>query len=213
MSEQTQALVNQLKARVEELTQALADTENQLHQRANQLEAGTRISQLASSVLDSNTLCRRFARIVKVLFQLYHVGIYLTDESGQWAALYEAAGKASQKLKKEGRQLPLSGESVVAWVSKHQEVYLVGNTQCHRQMPVKVDDLLLPKAHSELTLPLLTNKRLIGVVDVQCVREHAFDNDTIATLQSLTDQVAPAIERAQLYALIDKLLAQPSEGT
>ncbi len=202
MSKKAQTLVSKLEARVEELRQALTQAQHQVQQQAVQLEVSTQISQLASSILDPNTLCRRFAKIIKDQFRLYHVGVYLIDESRQWAVFFEAAGKASRKRKKESYRLPLSGNSTVAWVSKTQKLYLVSPTQRNRgngQTSVQVDGLLLPEANSEMALPLITNNRLIGVVDVQCVQKNAFDESTIRTLKALTDQIAPAIERAQLH--------------
>ena len=68
MSKNAQTLVSELEARVEELSRALTQAEHQLQQHADQLQASTRINQLASSVLDPNTLCKRFAKIIKEQF-------------------------------------------------------------------------------------------------------------------------------------------------
>ena len=200
MGKQTQAQANELETQVVELNQLLAETRRQLQQRTLQLETGHQINQLAASMLPPHILMRRIAQIIKDHFQLYHVGLYVIDDSGQWVVLQEAAGKASRKLKKEGVRLPLSGQSTVAWVSKNHQPYLVTTANSPESNGQNLNHLLLPNASAELTLPLITNKRLIGILDVQSEREDFFNQETAAALQALADQVASALNQAQLHA-------------
>jgi GAF domain-containing protein len=47
-------------------------------------------------------------------------------------------------------------------------------------------------------LPLIVGERVIGVLDVQSTEEAAFSDEDVATLQTMADQVALAIEHARV---------------
>ncbi|MCP4992214.1 MAG: GAF domain-containing protein, partial [Gammaproteobacteria bacterium] len=68
-------------------------------------------------------------------------------------------------------------------------------TQDSRYQPHK----LLPKTRSELTVPLKTGAVVVGVLDVQCQKCDAFEENDLTTLQILGGQVAIAIENARLF--------------
>jgi two-component system nitrate/nitrite sensor histidine kinase NarX len=52
---------------------------------------------------------------------------------------------------------------------------------------------------SELAVPLKTEEKVIGVLNVESYRLDAFDESDLAVLQSLADQAAIAIEKARLF--------------
>jgi len=58
----------------------------------------------------------------------------------------------------------------------------------------------LPLTRSEVALPLKIQDQVIGVLDVQSRKAQAFNEDDLAILQILADQVALAIENARLIA-------------
>jgi serine phosphatase RsbU (regulator of sigma subunit) len=57
----------------------------------------------------------------------------------------------------------------------------------------------LPETRSELAVPLLVDDQLVGILDVQSDRTHAFGQDDRFILETLGDQVAIAIQEARLY--------------
>jgi GAF domain-containing protein len=56
----------------------------------------------------------------------------------------------------------------------------------------------LPLTRSEVALPLLVRNKILGVLDIQSDRPQAFNMDDIDVLQTLSDQIAIAIENARL---------------
>jgi GAF domain-containing protein len=200
MSKQTQTLVNQLETRIEELTQ----TNLQLQNRVDQIEIERQINQILASTLDLKALNKQIVKTIKSLFGLYHVSIFLIDGKNQCAMLAEAAGKASRKMKKEGYCLIVDDESVIGWVSKNQAPYLSYSSSStgprDGQGTTQLKNLLLPKAQSEIVLPLIVQNSAIGVLDLQSVQKNAFEQNNIFWFQSLADQIAVAIQKAQLYA-------------
>lgn len=199
MSKQSHMLVNQLETTVAELTQ----TNLQLQNRVSRLEIENRIIRLLTSTLGLEALNKQIVKTIKSLFSLYHVSIYLIDDNHQWATLVEAAGKASRKMKTEGYRLAVNDESVIGWVSKNQVPFLSGSSRPagpgQGQETNSFKNPLLPKARSEIALPLIVQNSTIGVLDLQSVQENAFEQDDILWFASLAGQVAVAIRNAQLY--------------
>jgi GAF domain-containing protein len=62
------------------------------------------------------------------------------------------------------------------------------------------DNPFLPETRSEMALPLRSRGRVIGAMTVQSVQEAAFDEADVTVMQTLADQVAVAIDNAQLFA-------------
>jgi GAF domain-containing protein len=71
---------------------------------------------------------------------------------------------------------------------------------------VRFENPLLPDTRSELALPLRARGRVIGAMTVQSAEEAAFDQEYIATLQTMADQVAVAIDNARLFANTERAL-------
>ena len=63
---------------------------------------------------------------------------------------------------------------------------------------------LLPLTRSEITLPLRSRSVTIGALDIQAEFEAAFSEQEIKVFQLLADQLAAAIENAQLVQQVEK---------
>ena len=70
----------------------------------------------------------------------------------------------------------------------------------------------LPQTRSEATLPLMINKRVLGVLDVQSNQLNAFDEMDMLVLHALADHLAIAIENAQLFDVEHRRVAETIQG-
>jgi len=84
----------------------------------------------------------------------------------------------------------------VGWVCANRQARIASDVG---DEPVRFANPLLPETHSEMALPLRVGERMLGVLDVQSTRESAFDENDVAVLQSMADQVAVALENARLF--------------
>ena len=66
----------------------------------------------------------------------------------------------------------------------------------------------LPLTRSEMAIPLKSQERVIGVLDVQSSEAAAFSQDDIEILQVLADQVALAVENARLISETRQAIAE-----
>lgn len=58
----------------------------------------------------------------------------------------------------------------------------------------------MPHTRSEIALPLRSRGRVLGALSVQSIQEAAFSEADISVLQTLADQVAVAIDNAELFS-------------
>jgi len=194
MADRLQALYNELEDRVAERTRALQEANYALQRRAIQLEASAEVSRAIISVFNVDELLRKAVHLIRDRFGFYHAGIFLIDETGQWAVLREATGEAGEKMKAMGHRLQVGETSMVGWTALHRRPRIALDVG---KDAVRFANPLLPYTRSEMTLPLMVGERLLGVLNVQSTEEAAFDEDDIRTLQSMVDQLAIAIENAR----------------
>ncbi|MDJ0508885.1 MAG: GAF domain-containing protein, partial [Crocosphaera sp.] len=88
------------------------------------------------------------------------------------------------------------GEGITGWVAKNKETALVNDTQNDPQFT----DIYRPFYHrsgSELCVPLLDGKRLIGVLNVEKERTEGFDQRHRQMLETLAGQAVIAIQNVE----------------
>ncbi len=213
--EYQQSLVNRLEEKVRELTAALQENAKlneqyarllaEAERRARLLESGARAGRSITSTLDLDDLLQTTVEIIGEEFQFYYVGLFLTDESGEWAVLRAGMGEAGRKMVEAGHKLKIGGLSMVGTAMAHRQPLIskdVGDEPVHFKNPY------LPLTRSEMALPLLLGDEVIGALTVQSVEEDAFTEDDVWAIQAMADQLATAIQNARLYAQNETVLAQ-----
>ena len=177
-----------LAKRVEERTAELAN-------RTQELETASHVARDAIITQDLDTLLSETAKHIQSGFDLYHVSIFLTDDRNEYAILHAATGDAGKKLLEQNIRLKVGETGIVGAVANS------GNSRIALEVDADtayVSHPLLPESRSEMALPLVVNKRVIGVLDIQSSKRDAFDNNSLRIMQTLADQLAVSIENARL---------------
>jgi GAF domain-containing protein/HAMP domain-containing protein len=194
MATKLQDYYSGLEQQVRDRTQALEEANYALHRRAIQLEASAEVGQAITSILNVDTLLRKTVDLIRERFGFYHAGIFLLDETGEWAVLQEATGKAGSQMKAQRHRLAVGDTSMVGWTALHRQARIALYA---KEDAVRFANPLLPHTRSEMTLPMIVGDQLLGVLNVQSTEESAFDENDIQALQSMANQVAVAIENAR----------------
>ena len=176
-------------------------TRRQLERRAIQLQAAAEVSRAVSSILDPDELIQQVVDLIRERFDLYYAGLFLVDtdpagESGEWAVLRAGTGEAGRQMMEQGHKLEIGGTSMIGWCVANQQARIALDVGVEA---VRFDNPLLPETRSELALPLISRGQVLGAMTVQSAQEAAFTAADIATLQTMADQVAIAIENARLF--------------
>jgi GAF domain-containing protein len=210
-NEQAQARANRelsnlrvsLEQRVEERTtelmqrgQELEAANRQIQHRAVQFEAMAQVARTITSVHDLQELLPNIAFVISEKFGFYHVGVFLVDAANEYAVLSAANSEGGKKMLERKHRLRVGAEGIVGHVTSTGEPRIAMDVG---KDPVYFNNPDLPNTHSEMALPLRSEGRVVGALDVQSKQTGAFTNEDIQLLGLLADQVSLAIQNARLF--------------
>lgn len=179
-----------------DLEALVEDRTNELHRRVMQLETSLAVGHRVASILDLDKLLAEVVELIKERAGYYFVGVFLLDETKEYMVARAGTGQAGLMLRQQGFRLKVGQEGVVGWVAAHRRSLRVDDVyEDSLYRPVEV----IPDTRSELALPLIMSKNILGVLDIHSDQPTAFRLDDEPILQSLADQVAVAIQNASLY--------------
>lgn len=178
------------------LGQQLTEQSKSLEKRLFQLRTASEISQKVSSILDPDILIQQVADLLKERFELYYVGIFLIDNTREYAILKYGTGEAGKRMLASKHRLAVGGYSMIGWATqtKKPRVALdIGDEAVH------FDNPFLPLTRSELALPIASSLNILGAISIQSEKENAFDENDILILQSVADSISIALENASSF--------------
>jgi len=187
-------------------TQAALALENarlytELTRRATYLQTANEIARDASTTLDLDLLLRRVVELIRERFGFSHAAVYLMDEQEQVSAVYAASGQAAPELVARRASVTADTPSVVGHVLSTGVLYAANNVD---QDAYYQADPLLTDTKSELGIPLIVAGRIIGVLDLHSAKPNAFGSDEIAIIQTLSGQLAVAVQNARLFSQVSQ---------
>jgi GAF domain-containing protein/HAMP domain-containing protein len=189
MAEQLGGLISGLEQRVDERTR-------DLERRTIQLKTAAEVAREAAAIRDVNQLLDETVRLISERFGFYHAGVFLVDDAREYAVLQAASSEGGRRMLERGHKLAVGKVGMVGYVTGTGEPRIaldVGEDAVHFVNPD------LPETRSEMALPLRVHGEAIGVLDVQSTEPDAFSDEDVATLQTMADQLAVAIENARLF--------------
>lgn len=189
MTEQLGHLVENLESRVTERTEELEKT-------ADQLRAAVEVGKAAASFLNLDELLTQATVLISRQFGFYHAGIFLLDPQGEYAVLRAANSEGGERMLAREHKLKVGETGIVGYVTSTGEARIaldVGKDATYFDNPD------MPKTRSEMALPLIAGRRILGALDIQSTEGEAFKESDTITLQVLADQLAIAIQNARLY--------------
>lgn len=196
------SMTDQLQSTLVGLEERISERTAELQKNKRELETIADVAREIAIIRDLSTLLNVSANLIQERLNYYHVGIFLVDERGEYAILRAASSIAAEKMLARNYKLRVGQTGLVGNVTNTGQAYIaldVGLDAVHFENP------FLPNTRSEIALPLRSHSITIGALDIQANVANAFTEQDIQTLQILADQLAAAIENAQL--------AQQVEGT
>jgi signal transduction histidine kinase/DNA-binding response OmpR family regulator len=174
---------------------------------ALQLATAAEVSRTASSILDPAELLPQVVNLIRDRFNYYYVGLFLLDESREYAVLRAATGEAGRQMLELGHKLQVGGTSMIGWCTAHGKARIALDVG---REAMRFDNPLLPETRSEMALPLISRGRVIGAMTIQSTRSAAFSEEDADGSQTMADQVANAIENARLFQQTEESLKEIS---
>jgi sigma-B regulation protein RsbU (phosphoserine phosphatase) len=160
-------------------------------ERSELLDFLLEVATLSQETLELDVLLESVAVIVRRVIPYDLFAILLYREKRKDLHIRYALGHREEVVK--NLSIPL-GEGVVGVAAAHREPVLVPDVQLDPRY-LNVSDVV----RSELAVPMIARKRLVGVIDVQSSRVGSFKAYDRAILALIAGRVAAAIDNAQLY--------------
>jgi signal transduction histidine kinase len=154
-------------------------------------------------------LLREVVRLVHDSFFSYsYVGLYLLDDSGEWALLKEAAGGSMELATIKARPVPVNNATRGAGTQGTRapsgnavgQAATTGEPRIVRCDAKRAEEIFFSSyIRAEAALPLKMGEQIIGVLDILSTEEDDFDADDTSVLQNVANQITIALENARTY--------------
>jgi GAF domain-containing protein len=177
-----------------------------------QFKAVAHIARTISSTQILSELLPQITQSISDNYGLYHVGIYLLDESRDYAILAATNSAGGKKMLERNHRLLVGGSDIVGFVTSTGQPRIVPDADAG-QNTAYFDNPDLPNTRAEATLPLRTGMEIFGALDVQSTEINAFSQEDINILSVLADQVSIAIQNARSYQQAQEALAQAKSAS
>jgi GAF domain-containing protein/HAMP domain-containing protein len=162
--------------------------------RAEQFRVISEMGAQITSILTVDELLFQIVGLVRNSLGYYHTAIGLIENDE--LVIKTGVGAHWDDPEHQPSRLKVGGKGVTAWVAATGEPLLVPDvSQDERYLLLSESE----EIRSEVAVPLRTAAGVIGVLDVQSNKLHAFDESDLAVLRSVAHQAAIAIENARLY--------------
>jgi len=196
MTGRLQELVENLEKRVTERTEEITIATEYTKLRASQFETIAQLSHIITSIQNPDNLLINITELISQRMGYYHVGIFLLDNSQEYAVLQAANSAGGQRMLHRRHKLKVGEQGIVGYVTSTNKPRIaldVGDDAAFFDNPD------LPETRSEMALPLTIAGKIIGALDLQSIEPNAFSNEDIEVLAILADQVAISIQNAYSF--------------
>ena len=168
----------------------------ELQMRIEHLAMVAEVSDAITSTLDLDELLNKVAVLIQERLKFPYVHLF-TVHPNRRQIIYEAgSGALDPSLK--GYVFDLDNDKgIVSWVAREGKTLLTNDVKQeprYQPSPFPPED-----TRAELTIPLIFDNRVIGVLDLQSDLKDAFTQDDRFLCEALADNVAVAIHNADLY--------------
>jgi putative nucleotidyltransferase with HDIG domain len=165
--------------------------------KVRKLKTLKEISRLLNSTLNESEVKKRAMEAATRLMEAEVGSLLLIDEAAQELYFEVALGDRGNRVKEIRLKI---GEGIAGWVAKTGEPVIVADAQKDPRFARKADDKSAFVTRNMICVPVRIKGRIIGVL--QAINKSGvqpFSNWDLEEFQSLADQVAIAIDNANLY--------------
>jgi len=158
------------------------------------------LSEMLASPYQLDALLDNLLEALKAIFpQRRLIEICLWDDDNQEMEVYKIEGEPSLQ---KGFRYRL-GEGLTGWIASHRRPLLIRDVRKLKGL-APVDPALTKGFRSFIGVPLLTNGKLVGTLELDSSQPDAFGVKDLRFLEAMTPKVAALIENARRFQLSRK---------
>ncbi len=160
------------------------------------------VSKRVSGNLDLDVLLTEIVESVRDAFDYYGVMLLLWDPDKEKYVLKAIAGGYVGVFPAD---LSIAmGEGMIGKAAETLEVQMSNDVSQDPNYVKKAEEVTL----SELSAPIISDNRVIGVLDIQVDKKNVFDDLDVTSIETLSAQITAALESARLFKQANIELAE-----
>lgn len=172
-----------------------ADHAQQLARKAAEISALREISRTISAALDLDNTLTLITRKTAEVMRMDSCSIYLLDAPREHLVLKASTGLAAEAV---GQGRLRLGEGLTGWAAAHGEPAASADAQSDPRFKY-VPGTGENRFRSLLAVPLATDGKVVGAINVQTTGTHEYGEDEIELLSIIADLASGALEKARLH--------------
>jgi GAF domain-containing protein/HAMP domain-containing protein len=188
-------LASSFNQMADELGKLYRSLEQKVDEGERQIRTTAEMAQNITTSANLNEILNKTVELLVQQFGFYQASVFLIDRSGRHVEFKTGFGAATQDLTKKKYRLEVNSASIIGWVSANNQARIASDVQ---EDPLHLKNELLPETRSEASMPISIGNLILGVLDVQSTEAGAFSTETVIMLQTLSSQIAAAIQTAGL---------------
>jgi two-component system, NtrC family, sensor kinase len=161
-------------------------------QRARQVATLNKLTTEFNRSLDQSELLRHAAKVISTELNFYGCLIATWNEN---TARLTLAATYRPGYEENGADVFQPGEGIMGWVALHREPRIVPDVQMESQY-----QRFFPDTRSEMAVPLIHQKKVLGVLNVESHMRHAYTSEHLEVLTMVAGNLALALKNAELYS-------------
>ena len=165
-------------------------------ERSELLDFLLEVAAVTSETLDLDELLANVSEIVKRVIPCELLAILLYNEKRRDLRIRYALGHRDDVVRTWSIEL---GQGITGTAALSREPVMAGDVRSDPRYLNSVEAV-----RSELAVPMIARRRLVGVIDVQSTRLNAYSEQDRALLRLITARVAIAIDNARLYWRVER---------
>ncbi len=187
-----------LRALADNIAVAVESTHlySDLRRQADQMRAVAEVSKQIASILNLRDLMQEVATLLHQRFEYPHVHLFTVHPNRR--QIHYEAGSGARSAALEGYVIDLDDpDGLIPWVARNGHPVLANDVE--KEPRYRPSPLPPANTRSEITIPLIFNGQVYGVLDVQSDRLNAFGAQDQMLFEALGDIIAVAVRNADLY--------------
>ena len=180
------------------LKEQKATLEEAMQKRLERVYGAVEIGLTAASVLNLSEQLPQTLNLILERLGYFHASVFLVDAGDEYAIIRESSGEIGQRLKHNAQSFRIaSSQAAVAFAIANSKSHVV------RLVEDKRGALALSQVNgsqAEAVTPLIIGDRTLGALDVHSRDAEAFSPAEMTLLQTLANQLAIAIDNANVFA-------------
>jgi len=187
-------LTHAFNSMVDQLQELYTGLESRVNARTRDLAIVAEIAGIVSSSLDLGVILQLSLHTLRKRLHFHHVGIYLLDPEQNLVELCEIRGEIGELRK--GHRIAMRPDSLIGAAATLHSPCVIPDVSRETRFVYRDE---LPQTCSAAAIPVLANKELLGVLEIQSQERDAFPPGLIQLMNTLAGQIALGIQNAQRY--------------